>query len=432
MRHLTSLRVSAVLAAGALLLTGCSGSSGHRPTSGGVVTLNLLTHYGTEPLKSGLQKMVQTWNAANPDIQVKTQAVVFTDLLKTITVQQTGGRSADIIQAYGLWGGQLDKAGVLAPVPGDIATAIKKDYSSAAIGAATVHGQIVGYPTEVQTYALFYNKKLLAEAGYDNAPQTWKEIQDAASKIAHKDAAGNTTVEGFGLIRGYDSEVVHPWLSLMQAAGGQFLSDDGTKVEFDSEAGVEALQFERELIDSGATDLSFDTVAGFSAQQVGMEINAGYLIGALKAAMGDAYKNIGVAPVPGPTAGTKGSLGYGFFMGVTQSSKNQDAAWKFLTWLNAEKGKDGTTPMGAFQYSMGTIPPRPEDSAALADTAADPNLQVFVDALKSAMPEPNPPAAQEIKTELQKSIESVWTGQAKAADVLKTSADFANSKLGNG
>lgn len=432
MRHLTSLRVSAVLAAGALMLAGCSGSSDDGATGDGVVTLNLLTHYGADPLKSGLQKMVETWNAENPDIQVKTQAVIFTDLLKTITVRQTGGRSADIVQAYGLWGGQLVQAGVLAPVPDDIATAIKEDYSSAAIGAATVDGQIVGYPTEVQTYGLFYNKTLLAEAGYDKAPQTWEEIQDAASKIAQRDDAGNTTVQGFGLIQGWDSEVVHPWLSLMQAAGGQFLSDDGTEVEFNSEAGVSALQFERDLIDSGATDLSFDTPAGFPAEQVGMTINAGYLIGSLKAAMGDAYKNVGVAPVPGPTAGTKGSLGYGFFMGVTQSSKNQDAAWKFLTWLNAEKGEDGTTPMGAFQYSQGTIPPRPEDSAILADTAADPNLQVFVDALEYAMSEPNPPASQEIKTELQKSIESVWVGQAEAADVLDTATDFANSKLGNG
>ena len=45
MRHLTSLRVSAVLAAGALMLAGCSGSSDDGATGDGVVTLNLLTHY---------------------------------------------------------------------------------------------------------------------------------------------------------------------------------------------------------------------------------------------------------------------------------------------------------------------------------------------------------------------------------------------------
>lgn len=426
----TMFKTTAALAVTALALSACSSSSGDEANDG-PIALTMLTHYGSEPLKSGLQDMVDEWNSANPDIQVTTQAVKYDDLLKTITIQQTSGRSADIVQSYSLWGGQLDKANVLAEVPDDVVADISSAYSPTAIGSAEVDGKIVGYPTEVQTYALFYNKKLLAEAGYDAPPQTWDEMAEIAAATTQTDAAGNTTVEGFGLHGGWDSAAVHPWQSLMQSAGGSFLSDDGTEATFASEAGVAALEFEAQLFEDGSADLGFNTLAGFPANQTAMTINAGWWIGSLKTIMGEEYANIGVAPVPGPEAGQVGSVGYGFFMGVTKSSKKQDAAWEFLTWLNAEKNADGVTRMGEFQYDQGTIPGRTDDATVLADVAADPNLQVFVDALTYAVPESNSPAGQEIKTELHKSIDAAWVGSVDAKKTLEGAQDFANSKLGN-
>jgi len=102
-----------------LLATGaaCSGSSGSG--GGGKVQLTLLSHYSDGPSKTGLDKMIAEWNKDNPNIQVKADVVKFDDLLTTLTVRQTGGRGADIVSAYGLWGGQLQKANVVAKVPDD-------------------------------------------------------------------------------------------------------------------------------------------------------------------------------------------------------------------------------------------------------------------------------------------------------------------------
>ncbi len=183
------------------------------------------------------------------------------------------------------------------------------------------------------------------------------------------------------------------------------------------------------MVEDGSADTALDVLKGFPSQQIGMTINAGWWIGSLKSAMGDAYSNIGVAPVPGPEVGQKGSLAYGYFMGVNSRSKHQDAAWKFLHWLNAEDGGNGASRMSTFQYSVGTIPARTAD-AKLLGAHADANMQVFIDALSYAQAESNPPAGQEIKTELQKEIEAVWVGQKTPKDALDAAAEFANSKLG--
>jgi len=430
MRWGTAGRAAALAMAAALALAGCS--TGGSETDSGKVTLTVLTHYGNDPLKSGLQKMVDEWNKNHPSIQVKTQAVTYEDLLQTVTVRQTGGKAPDIIQAYSLWGGQLERAQVLAEPPEDIQQDIKTNFSTAAVGAVTVDDKILGYPTEVQTYALYYNKKLLAEAGVTEPPKTWDELATVAAKVTKRDAKGNIKVAGFGLTSGWDSAVVHPFLCLLQAAGGQFLSDDGTQAAFNSPAGKAALEFEKSLIDAKSADPAINVLRAFPSEKVAMTINAGWWIGSLKTAMKDKYENVGVAPVPGPDVGDRGSLAYGFFMGVNNKSQHKDEAWQFLEWMNAEQGPDGATRMGSFQYSVGTIPGRPADSEALADDNTDPNYQPFIDALEYAMPEPNGRNGQKIKTTLQKSIEDVWTGTRSVDDALADAAEQTNAMLSSG
>lgn len=423
--------VAAVVALGAVGLAACSGGepdgTGSETGSDEPITLTLLSHYVNEPLQPGLQAIVDEWNAANPDIQVETRAVAFAELLQTITVQQTGGQQADIVQAYGLWGGQLKDAGVLAEVPAAIQDEIRADYLPAAVGAASVAGEIVGYPTEVQTYALYYNKDLLAAGGYDAPPATWDELVEIADAVTVQDDAGNLTVSGFGISQGWDSIAVHPWMSLMFAAGGEFVDEEGATALFDSDEGVAALQLERDLIESGTADISMDVLAAFPSNQIAMTINAGWWIGNLRTQMEGSFDSVGVAPVPGPTAGDRGSVAYGFFMGVNERSEHQEAAWEFLSWLNSDPGENGASRQGTFLHENGTIPARQVDLDVLVDD--DPTMAVFVDALDYAVPEPNPPAGQEIKTELQTRIESLWVGGATAREALTAAADFANSRL---
>lgn len=411
----------------AWLLSACTtgSSGGNSGGSGGPVTLTFLSHYGDEPMKSGLSSMVNEWNKQNPNIQVKQQTVSFDDLLTTLNVRQTGGRGADVLSSYALWGGQLAANGVLATPPDDVTSAIKADYAKAAVDIVTGgDGTLFGYPTEFNTYALYYNKKILAGAGV-TPPTTWQELEDVANKTLKKDAKGNYKVVGLSLIQGGDNQTAHPYLSLLNSAGGKFLNSDG-KSAMGQEA-VQAMQLESRLSKSGASTQSIAPLSTFPTGGVAMAIQAGWWVGTLKSQMKGKYAaEVGVVPVPGPRAGQKGSLAYGFFMGVNAGSKHQAEAWKFLTWLNSHKTTNKVSGMGAFMGDNGLIPPRLADAKIIGPKLQkdDSNLKPLYDAASYALAESNTANAYEAKTALHNSLTKI---QVNGADPQQTFDDLVKT-----
>ena len=214
---------------------------------------------------------------------------------------------------------------------------------------------------------------------------------------------------------------MHPFLSLLDSAGGKFLGPDGT-AQFDNAQGKAALKFEGDLAAAKATNTSISPTKQFRSGGVAMAIQAGWWIGSLRTQMKDKYSDVGVAPIPGPNPGDKGSLAYGFFMGVNQRSKHPDDAWKFLTWLNDHQTDGGVTEVGKWLADQGLIPPRTADQATYKKSLSDPNLVPIYDATSYAMPEPNQPGAYEAKTALHNAIMTVLADGKNPDDALAQAA----------
>ncbi|MGY5120368.1 ABC transporter substrate-binding protein [Streptomyces sp. 900105755] len=403
----------------ALLVSGCAAPHQGTGRPGDPVVLTLLSHYASGELKKALQKPVDEWNALHDRVKVRTKAVEFTDLLTTFMVRQAAGQGTDILHPYCLWNGQLVRAGVLRSAPPEHAEEIGRGYGAAAAGSASVAGRVYGYPTEMQTYALYYNRRLLREAGVHGPPRTWPELEEAAYRTARQDRYGNTLVQGFGLSAFDDSTTVGQTLALLNAAGGRFVSADGRRTAIDSPAGRTVFELERRLVDKGASAPGVNVYQAFASGQVAMVISAGWWTANLKALMGPAYRDVGVAPVPLPGAGgRRATLSTGFMLGVNTASRHPDEAWEFLRWLNTEKVR-GTTRMSALQASVGSLTGRADDMRRLLGAGGDPNLRPFLDALAYAVPEPNVPGAQQAKSLLRKNIEALWTGQQTVDEALR-------------
>ncbi|MER6540057.1 ABC transporter substrate-binding protein [Streptomyces sp900105755] len=403
----------------ALLVSGCAAPHQGTGRPGDPIVLTLLSHYASGELKKALQGPVDEWNALHDRVKVRTKAVEFTDLLTTFMVRQAAGQGTDILHPYCLWNGQLVRAGVLRPAPPEHAEEIGRGYGAAAAGSASVAGRVYGYPTEMQTYALYYNRRLLREAGVHGPPRTWPELEEAAYRTARQDRYGNTLVQGFGLSAFDDSTTVGQTLALLNAAGGRFVSADGRRTAIDSPAGRTVFELERRLVDRGASAPGVNVYQAFASGQVAMVISAGWWTANLKALMGPAYRDVGVAPVPLPGAGgRRATLSTGFMLGVNTASRHPDEAWEFLRWLNTEKVR-GTTRMSALQASVGSLTGRADDMRRLLGAGADPNLRPFLDALAYAVPEPNVPGAQQAKSLLRKNIEALWTGQQTVDEALR-------------
>ncbi|MEU9208402.1 ABC transporter substrate-binding protein [Streptomyces sp. NPDC048415] len=412
----------------ALLASGCAAPHQGTGRPGDPIVLTLLSHYASGALKEALRGPVDEWNATHDRVKVRTKAVEFTDLLTTFMVRQAAGQGADIIQPYCLWNGQLVQAGVLRAAPAEHAEEITRGYGKAAVGSSSVGGKVYGYPTEVQTYALYYNKRLLREAGVEGPPRTWRELEETAYRTAKRDPYGNTLVQGFGLSTYDDSTTVGQTLALLNAAGGAFVSADGRSTAIDSPAGRAVFDLEHRLVVKGASAPGVNVYKAFQSGQVAMVVSAGWWTGSLKAQMGKDYRDVGVAPLPVPEADdARATLSTGFMLGVNAASEHPREAWEFLRWLNTDKvsvksAKKGATAtrMSSLQVSVGSLTGRADDMRTLLSEGSDPNLRPFLDALAYAVPEPNMPGAQQAKSLLRKNIEALWTGQQSVDESLRT------------
>ncbi len=409
---MTHTRTWTTIFSGLLLLAGFSF---------GQQTLNILTHWGEELHRGPMERMVATCEA-EVGVSANVRTVPFGDLFTTIVTGRAAGIAPDIYHLYNLWLPEFTgEGGMLAAPPQEAIDHITAHVAPAVVEGISAGGQVWGYPTEVNTYLLIYNKRLLEEAGYDAPPSTWDELKEIAAAITQVDATGAVTQVGFGVLPGWDSGVVHPFASLLFSNAGEYLTEDMTATAFDSPEGIETLQLYADLLENGGMDMS---VAGWELPNgiVGMVVMANWWRATLRASEAIDYDTeVGVAPVPvGPSGSQSMTLSYNWLWSVDASSASQDTAWEFLHCLNTEAEPGHGSPSGQFLVeALGAIPSFEYDQEAHAEALGDFFLQAFVDSTQFARPEPVVAGGQEVKTILQGEIESVLIGATDPATALR-------------
>lgn len=428
-----SFLMMATLVVFSLLLSACGGAAATQaPAANEPVKLVVLTHWGEESLATPMKALLDEYTKANPNVTIEYQAVTFDQLLTKISTSRAAGTAPDIIHIYNLWMPDFVKGGALATPPEDVVNDIKSNYSPGSIQAVTVKDQVWGYPTEINTWQLVYNKKMFADAGLSEPPKTLAELKDYACKLTAKKADGTLEHTGLAVLTGWDSGVVHPFLSLLWSDGGQYLSPDLSKAEFNSPQSKEILQTYSDMIKEGCVDPGLgggfnDFVTGKSA----MVIMANFFRSDLKNSFVDGYDNVGVAPIPvGPSGNKSVALQYNWLWTVDKTSKNAAAAWKLVQWLNSPRGEGKASPMGEYLTSaLGAIPSRLSDQKALSDTLSDFFLKAYLDSASTSQPEPVLVGGQEIKTALQTQIENTWYDKASIDEALQSAATEADRIL---
>jgi multiple sugar transport system substrate-binding protein len=396
------------------------------------ITISWLTHWGEENLLEAQQAIIDEYEAANPGVTIELRTVPFDQLLTTIITGRTAGTNPDVYHFYNLWMPEFVSSGLLAAPPEDVVETVTTNAAPAAVQGTTVNGQVWGTPTEINTYLLLYNKRLLEEAGFSEPPADWDELEEIAAAITQRDETGAVTQVGFGVITGWDSGVVHPFTSLLYSDGGNYLSDDFSATAFNSAEGLETLQLYADMLANGGMDLSVAGMAEFPNGKVGMIIMANWWRATLQAAEGIDYDTeVGVAPIPvGPSGEETSTLSYNWLLGVDSSSPNQEAAWAFVRWLNTPRAEGEASPIGDYLVNaLGAIPSFVYDQEAFAEDLSDHFLTPFVESTSYARPEPVVAGGQEVKTRLQAEIEAVWTGLSDPQTALEIAASEGDTIL---
>jgi multiple sugar transport system substrate-binding protein/raffinose/stachyose/melibiose transport system substrate-binding protein len=276
-------------------------------------------------------------------IKVKLEVVPWSDLLNRILTATTSGQGPDVLNIGNTWSASLQATGAL--LPWDAANFGKiggRDrFVDSALGSTGTAGKDpAAVPLYSMAYALYYNKKIFADAGIARPPATWQELIADGKKIQ----AGGKQV--LGAEGANVSENIHHVFVFAKQHGADFFTADG-KPDFTSDGVVAAveqyvgLMAKDKVIPAGNAEYAQNqSVSDFAKGRTAMLLWQSASANLASQGMSeDAY---GIAPVPvqsgTPGSGTQvNSMVAGINLAVFKNTHNLDGATSFVKFMTSDE-----------------------------------------------------------------------------------------------
>jgi len=275
-------------------------------------------------------------------IKVNVEVVPWSDLLNRLLAAATSGKGPDVVNIGNTWSASLQATGAFIPFDDATIGAVggKDRFVPAALAAAGAPGQPpTAVPLYSLAYALYYNKKMFADAGVTAPPTTWEELITVGKKLT-KGQQWGLAVEGAN-----PSENAHHAFAFGQQWGGEWFDGSG-KPTFDTPQNVAAV---KRYIDFMAVDKIVNpSNAEYAQNQSVSDFANGKAAMLLWQAAGNAFKAqgmaadaYGVAPVPFPGTAPAGgkkvnSMVAGINIAVFKHTKEKDAALQFVKFMTSD------------------------------------------------------------------------------------------------
>jgi multiple sugar transport system substrate-binding protein len=411
--------LSALLAA-----CGVGGSGGSAGGSGnGKGTIRALFMKQAGYSESDIRSMTAAFQAANPDIKVTADFVAYEALHDKI-VAAAPARTYDVVLIDVIWPAEFGSKKIVADVTSKWPAAWKQQMLGGAVATPEFDGHQYGVPWILDTKYLYYNKAHLAAGRVDVGElDTWDGVLKAARAIKSAGAAK------FPLVWSWQQAeaLICDYAQLVGAFGGTFIDDSG-KPAFQHGGGVQALELMRKSIVDGLTNptstqaLEEDVRRVFSAGQASLALNWTYMYGqANDPKQSQVAGKVGVLETPAGPSGRPGVNG-SMALAVSAGSKNQAAAWKYVTYLTSQPVQDkfalSSLPVWKSSYEdpkvLKTNPAVvPQAKKQLGDLILRPQVKSYN------------PVSQALQSEIQKAL----LGQKTAQQALDAAADQAASAL---
>ena len=328
---------AALVATGALIVAGCS--SGGAPSKDAVSgqhcgTLTYASWEWVERVRGAqIWDAVSAYTKAYPCVTLKQQAVSRADYDKTMSTQIGAGSGPDVLIIADPALPTLVAGGALAPLdgvlPADETKALRANNAD-----YKFNGKQVSLIWETSPYALFWNKKIIADAGV-TPPTTFEELVQAAKTV--KEKTGKT---GF-VVRSQMNEASAWWTDFTNwpAGFGGGWSKNG-KLTINSAENIQAVAALKEIYTSGAFGVGDDAStyrSKFGAGEVGFIIdnsNIPFQTVTNNNVVPSSDVGASVLPFPG------GSSAYvGNSLGINVHSKNITLAQDFVRWAYSKQAQ---------------------------------------------------------------------------------------------
>jgi multiple sugar transport system substrate-binding protein len=420
--------ITAVAAATALVLTGCSSSASTgidkvAPTKlSGTVSL---WHFFTDREAKVIQSVVNDFEKLHPDVKVVVHAGQDdTKLQQAISagnnVDVGLSYSTDIVGAFCSSGAFRDLTPYIKRDKVDVSdlTPVTKSYTE-------YNGKRCAMPALSDDYALYYNTAMLASAGISSPPKTLSELETDALKLTTYNPDGSIKTLGFDPVIGfYENAAAH----YAPSAGAKWL-DENQKSLIGTDPGwpeliawqtafVQKIGYAKLKAFNAAAGQEFSASNAFQKGKIAMNMDGEWRT----AFIADQAPKLKYATAPFPTADDHTDLyggGYitGNIAGIAKGSKNPEVAWALLKYL--------TTNTAAVVKMANGLKNVPHLTSALAssDLQVDAQYKTFIDVAGNPSSLTTPPSP--VGAGYQTTFEQWWekyqeTGTGSIADGLKS------------
>jgi multiple sugar transport system substrate-binding protein len=421
----TRQRWQTIAGASVLALAAAACSSSGSPSAGKTITIT----YWSSSTQAEINYLDSHFNKTHHGIQVQGQYIASADdtTAKEVSALKTGTEPDVVIGQDPSALPFLAESGKIVDLKAPLAAQTNALYPGIK-PALFYKGQQLGMALGgVGDYVLFYNKKDFAKAGISQPPATWTQVATDAVKLS--DPAKHHY--GIYIPLGSAEWISYDWESMLWANGGQFLNSAGTKVAFDSPAGVQALTTWVDLVrkDHAAPTTSFaeagsyDGAPAFASDAVSMIVDGQWALSEFSTAKVD----YGVAQIP---AGTSGHSATGIGIGVAsvfnKNTAANNAAITFVQWL-AQPAQGAY--LTAVSSGLPSAPAQLSEQAVKSEAATQPTYPVFAGQLKTGQSRPTVPAYAAISLDLSNEINDALTGSVTPAQALAKAAAEGNQAI---
>ncbi|SFB23365.1 MULTISPECIES: ABC transporter substrate-binding protein [unclassified Bacillus (in: firmicutes)] len=400
------------------MLTGCSGDeTSSKPTEGkkGEKVEITLAGWGSSPEEAELLKQVLAdFETKYPTIKVKHEVIAdqYMDVLKTRLI---GGEGPDVFYLDAFEAPGMIETGVLEPLDEyEDKNFDKADFEKPLLEAFQKDGKTYGFPKGYSTLALFYNKKMLADAGVE-VPKTWDELREASKKLTK-----GTEVYGFG----QNPELARTYF-IAESKGGKVVKDD--KANFTDPKVLEGLQpyVDQALIEKTAAQPN-QVGAGWTGEMFGqgkaaMVIEGNWAIPFLQ----NTFKDIDFGTAEVPTIdGKKGTMAFTVSYSMNVASTKKEASWKLISYLTGKEGMEKWTSKGFELPSRKSVAEKlgyDKDELRGALVAGAPYSTVWSQGVNLPI----------IFTNFNNQFTSAYLGEQSLKDALEKAEKTANKEIEN-
>ncbi len=346
-------------------------------------------YWETEGHQEALNHIIDEFNSSNSGVTVEAKYVPFADFKKQLSIGASASELPDLVILDNPDHASYAAMGIFADLTGrfDVST-----YYDGPVNSCTLDGKLYGVPFGSNDLVLFYNKDMLETAGCE-VPATWDDL------LATAKACTTDNVSGFAHCALQNEEGTFNFLPWMWSTGA-------SSYEINSEGGIKALKFVKDMVDSGAMTKEAinwtqgDTMHQFIAGNLAMMINGTWQIPTMREDAPDV--NWGVAPIPIDAQPVSGLGGENY---AVIAGGNEDGAIKFL-----EYAVSGDTCLYMMQQ-MGYI--SSDSTIAEGQFEGDEVYQVFVDQMQYAQARGPLPEWPEISDAISLAFNKVITGDSE-------------------